>query len=67
MYAAMLTLTVVDLGEPVRTIFRRRRTNYLAGIIFCETCEKVCDRRCRADAIRERARTEAFTLRAGLR
>jgi hypothetical protein len=51
----------------VRTILRRRRASNLAGITFCEACGNVCDRRCRADTIRERARTEALTSRAGLR
>jgi hypothetical protein len=32
---------------------------------FCERCGSVCDQRCRADTLRDQARTRALT--AGLR
>lgn len=51
----------------MRTILRRLWTTGRAEISYCETCGEVCDPRCRADAIRERARTQALAFRVGLR
>ena len=55
----------------MRSILRRRRATSHAGITYREACDEVCDEvcdpRCRADAIRERARTQALAFRVGLR
>jgi hypothetical protein len=51
----------------VRTILRRWRATSHTGITYCEACGEVCDPRCRADAIRGRARTQALAFRVGLR
>ena len=34
----------------------------LRVVTFCDDCGQVCDRRCRAAAVRERARTTAAQL-----
>jgi hypothetical protein len=51
----------------MRTILRRWRARQLAGVRFCDACGGVCDARCRADAVAERARATALAFRAGLR
>ena len=38
-------------------LFRRNR---LDGVSFCERCSPVCDERCRADAVRDRAHDLLF-------
>jgi hypothetical protein len=44
-----------------------RRARGLAAVTVCEPCGQVCDARCRADTLRERARATAMTFQAGRR
>jgi hypothetical protein len=44
-----------------------RRPRKLAAVTVCEPCGEVCDARCRADTLRDRARTTAMTFQAGQR
>ena len=48
-------------------LLRRRRPVDLDRVIFCERCGEVCDARCRADALRERAKADAMAFRTGWR
>jgi hypothetical protein len=51
----------------MRRFLRRRRPMTPAAVGFCERCGVVCSARCRADRVREQARTSAFAFQVGLR
>ena len=40
-----------------------RRAKRKGQIKFCDGCARVCDERCRADTVRERAQTSALKYR----
>lgn len=40
---------------------RMARRAVVGPVEFCERCGKVCDARCRAEALRDQARTRALT------
>jgi hypothetical protein len=47
--------------------FLRPRRPIDPAVGFCERCGVVCDARCRADRLREQARTSALTFQVGRR
>jgi len=51
----------------LRHLLVRTSARSAGRVEFCERCGNVCDQRCRADALREQARTRALTAGLGLR
>jgi hypothetical protein len=51
----------------LRRLLGRIPVGATGRVEFCERCGCVCDQRCRADTLREQARTRALTASLGLR